>query len=264
MREVRVVMTLMQIHLWPRRLLAASPCGQPELTWAYCAMSYLPAEESLVLASSSANPLATLPDWPQLSAQAALMKIIQGQATQGPLRYLKRIKVDTVRLGKQQPAISSCTASTEAATGCVHLALPFSFEPGEGFSIMVNSQTPHNLTAALAQTTVIWRAQSDGRLNAVYPHPSVIRADSVYAHAYSTCLHRHDSSLTTAFDASFLAMQLALYVRPAKLLPAFATRVAVTSFSMKGDLRLSLHTSPDQAPGISSIGVSFAQPPLGM
>ena len=67
------------------------------------------------------------------------MKIIQGQAPKGPLRYLERIKVDTVRLGKQQPALSSCTASTEAATGCVRLALPFSFEPGEGFSVVVNS-----------------------------------------------------------------------------------------------------------------------------
>ncbi len=56
-------------------------------------------------------------------------------------------------------------------------------------------------------------------------------------------------------------MQLALYVRPAKLLPAFATRVAVTSFSMKGELLLSIYTSPGQPPGISSIGVSFAQPP---
>lgn len=56
-------------------------------------------------------------------------------------------------------------------------------------------------------------------------------------------------------------MQLALYVRPAKLLPAFATRVAVTSFSMKGELLIKLNLSPDQPPGISSVDVSFAQPP---
>ena len=56
-------------------------------------------------------------------------------------------------------------------------------------------------------------------------------------------------------------MQLALFVRPAKLLPAFATRVAVTSFSMKGDLLLDMQTAPDRPPGISSLGISFAQPP---
>ena len=56
-------------------------------------------------------------------------------------------------------------------------------------------------------------------------------------------------------------MQLALYVRPAKLLPAFATRVAVTSFSMKGELLLDMQIAPDRPPGISSLGVSFAQPP---
>ena len=60
---------------------------------------------------------------------------------------------------------------------------------------------------------------------------------------------------------SSMVLQLALYVRPAKLLPAFATRVAVTSFSMKGELLLDFHTSPVQVPGISSLGVSFAQPP---
>lgn len=37
--------------------------------------------------------------------------------------------------------------------------------------------------------------------------------------------------------------------------------MAVTSFSMKGELLLSIYTSPGQPPGISSIGVSFAQPP---
>jgi hypothetical protein len=58
-----------------------------------------------------------------------------------------------------------------------------------------------------------------------------------------------------------LVLQLALYVKPAKLLPAFATRVAVTSFSMKGELLLDFHASPGQAPGISSLGVSFAKPP---
>ena len=72
-------------------------------------------------------------------AQAALMKAVQGQAKKGPLRYLERIKVDTVRLGKQQPALSSCTASTDAAAGCVQLALPFSFAPAEGFSIVVSA-----------------------------------------------------------------------------------------------------------------------------
>ena len=56
-------------------------------------------------------------------------------------------------------------------------------------------------------------------------------------------------------------MQLALYVRPAKLLPAFASRVAVTSFSMSGELLLDMQLAPDQPPGISSLGISFAQPP---
>ncbi len=61
--------------------------------------------------------------------------------------------------------------------------------------------------------------------------------------------------------SSSLVLQLALYVRPAKLLPAFAARVAVTSFSMKGELLLDFHASPDEAPGIGSLGVSFVQPP---
>ena len=56
-------------------------------------------------------------------------------------------------------------------------------------------------------------------------------------------------------------MQLALYIRPVKLLPAFATRVAVTSFSMIGELLLDMEVTPDRPPGISSLGISFAQPP---
>ena len=67
------------------------------------------------------------------------MKIIQAQARKGPLRYLERIKVDTVRLGKQQPVLSSCTVSTDAAAGSVQFALPFSFTPAEGFSIVVTA-----------------------------------------------------------------------------------------------------------------------------
>ena len=87
--------------------------------------------------------------------QVALMKVIQGQARKGPLRYLERIKVDTVRLGKQQPALSTCTASTDAGAGCVQLALPFSFAPAEGFSIVVS--TPSSLiarAAAIPETTL--------------------------------------------------------------------------------------------------------------
>ena len=71
------------------------------------------------------------------------MKIIQAQARKGPLRYLERIKVDIVRLGKQQPVLSSCTVSTDAAAGSVQFALPFSFTPAEGFSVVVT--VPSNL-----------------------------------------------------------------------------------------------------------------------
>lgn len=71
--------------------------------------------------------------------QAALMKLIQGKAKKGPLRYLEGIKVDTVRLGKQQPTFNSCTVISDAATGCVQFALPFSFAPAEGLSIVVSS-----------------------------------------------------------------------------------------------------------------------------
>lgn len=71
--------------------------------------------------------------------QAALTRIVQGQVRKGPLRYLERVKVDRVKLGKRPPLLSSCTASTDAAAGSVRLALPFSFEPTEGFSVVVSS-----------------------------------------------------------------------------------------------------------------------------
>lgn len=74
--------------------------------------------------------------------QAALTRIVQGQAKKGPLRYLERIKVDGVKLGRRAPCLSTCTVSTEAAAdaiGSVRLALPFSFEPAEGFSVVVSS-----------------------------------------------------------------------------------------------------------------------------
>ena len=73
-----------------------------------------------------------------LYAQAALTRLVQGHANRGPLRYLERIKVDKVTLGKRAPLLSSCTASTNAPAGCVRLALPFTFEPTEGFSVVVS------------------------------------------------------------------------------------------------------------------------------
>ena len=66
------------------------------------------------------------------------MRLIQGPARKGPLRYLEGVKVDALRLGKQPPTLSSCTASTDAADNCVRLALPFSFDPAEGFSVVVS------------------------------------------------------------------------------------------------------------------------------
>ena len=65
---------------------------------------------------------------------------MQGHANSGPLRYLERIKVDKVTLGKRAPLLSSCTASTGAPAGCVRLALPFTFEPTEGFSVVVSTR----------------------------------------------------------------------------------------------------------------------------
>ena len=74
-----------------------------------------------------------------LYVQAALTRVVQGHANRGPLRYLERIKVDKVMLGKRAPVLSSCTASTCAPAGCVRIALPFTFEPTEGFSVVVST-----------------------------------------------------------------------------------------------------------------------------
>ena len=74
-----------------------------------------------------------------LCAQAALTRLVQGHAKRGPLRYLERIRVDKVMLGRRAPLLSSCTASTGAPAGCVRLALPFTFEPTEGFSVVVSN-----------------------------------------------------------------------------------------------------------------------------
>ena len=74
-----------------------------------------------------------------LYVQAALTKAVQGHANRGHLRYLERIKVDKVMLGRRAPLLSSCTACTSAAAHCVRLALPFTFEPTEGFSVVVSN-----------------------------------------------------------------------------------------------------------------------------
>ena len=74
-----------------------------------------------------------------LHAQAALTRLVQGDADRGPLRYLERIEVDKVMLGRRAPLLSSCTASTGAPASCVRLALPFTFEPAEGFNVVVSN-----------------------------------------------------------------------------------------------------------------------------
>ena len=56
-------------------------------------------------------------------------------------------------------------------------------------------------------------------------------------------------------------MQLRLLLRPAKVLPALPVRVALKDLSVRGRCCVGLTMAPDQAPGITSAAVSFAQPP---
>lgn len=58
-----------------------------------------------------------------------------------------------------------------------------------------------------------------------------------------------------------LHSQLALLVRPAKMLPAMTAHVEVANVSLKGQCRLDLTLAPDKAPGISGAMVSFSQAP---
>lgn len=56
-------------------------------------------------------------------------------------------------------------------------------------------------------------------------------------------------------------MQLALKVRPTKMLPALRAKVAVTKVLLEGCAKLALTLAPGQPPGVSSMAVSFLQPP---
>jgi Ca2+-dependent lipid-binding protein len=56
-------------------------------------------------------------------------------------------------------------------------------------------------------------------------------------------------------------VQLALMLRPTKLLPAIPVRVVLRHLSVSGRCCVVLTLTPERAPGVSSAAVSFARPP---
>ncbi len=109
--------------------------GEQEST-ILCSLYAVPSIQLAALRYDSASCLACCHEGNELW-QAALTRVVEGQTRKGPLRYLERITVDKVRLGRRPPTLSSCAASTGADNLCLRLVLPFSFEPTEGFSVVV-------------------------------------------------------------------------------------------------------------------------------